>query len=98
MNEAAFRRLVRSILIEAIAGQQTAHSTQPAQMDPQYIADLDAVSDGLQACLKALEQAHQKAPDPVAKVVVAGVHSDLFNAAAQARGFLKKLKAGRPQG
>jgi len=30
--------------------------------------------------------------------VVAGVHSDLFNAAAQARGFLKNLKAGKPQG
>lgn len=93
MKEQALRLFVRSILIEAVTQQAT-----PAPLDPQYIADLDAVSDGLQTCLKALEQAHQKAPDPVAKVVVAGVHSDLFNAAAQARGFIKKLKAGKPQG
>jgi len=67
-------------------------------MDPQYIADLDTVLTSLQASLKSLEAAHQKAPDPIAKTVITGVHSDLFNAAAGARGFIKKLKAGNPAG
>jgi hypothetical protein len=100
MNDNDLRRLVRACLIEAMAGQPGAPQLQqqPAPMDPQYVADLDAVLTSLQACLKGLEAAHQKAPDPVAKTVITGVHSDLFNAAAEARGFIKKLKAGRPAG
>ena len=102
MNDNDLRRLVRNCLIEAMAGHQPGapqlQQQQPPPMDPQYVADLDAVLTGLQSCLKGLEAAHQKAPDPVAKTVITGVHSDLFNAAAEARGFIKKLKAGRPAG
>lgn len=83
------RAAVRRIIVEALSENAVA---------PEYAADLDAVLTSLQASLKALEAAHQKAPDPISKTIITGVHSDLFNAAAEARGFIKKLKSGRPQG
>ena len=83
------RRVVREIILEALCENTVA---------PEYAADLDAVEASLQASLKALEAAHQKAPDPISKTIITGVHSDIFNAIAGARGFSRKLKSGRPQG
>ncbi len=94
--EDQLRRAVRQIIIEALT--QTSVQTPSVQLSPEYTADLDAVLTGLQAMLRSLEAAHQKAPDPISKTIITGVHSDLFNAAAEARGFIKKLKTGRPQG
>ncbi len=92
MND-QLRRVVRQMLVESLLENNAA-----VQLSPEYTADLDAVLTGLQSMLKSLEAAHQRAPDPISKTIITGVHSDLFNAAAEARGFIKKLKTGRPQG
>ena len=83
---------IRQIILEALA------ENAPAQLSPEYTADLDAVLTNLHSTLKSLESAHQKAPDPISKTIITGVHSDLFNAIAGARGFIAKLKTGKPQG
>ena len=58
-----------------------------------YEQDIDDVMGGLQTSLKALEDAHPQAPDDESKAIVAGLHSDLFNAQAQARPYIRTLKA-----
>lgn len=72
------RALVREALEEAVAS-------------PELAADLDSALQGLQPVLKALEAAHQKAPTPESKVIIAGVHSDIFNAGA----YIRKVKSGQ---
>jgi len=63
---------------------------------PELTADLDAVLTGIQQVLKSLEAAHQKAPDPESKTIIAGVHSDVFNTAATARQYIRQVKAKTP--
>lgn len=58
-----------------------------------YEQDIDDMMGGLQTSLKALEDAHPQAPDDESKAIVAGLHSDLFNAQAQARPYVRTLKA-----
>jgi hypothetical protein len=91
MKNDAFAKAVRRLIAEALLENVT-------PVSPEYAKDLDAILQSLQATLKAVEAAHQKAPDPTSKVILTGVHSDLFNAAAEARGFIQKLKSGKPQG
>jgi hypothetical protein len=60
---------------------------------PELTADLDAVLNGIQAVLRSLELAHQKAPDAESKTIIAGVHSDMFNSAATARQYIRQIKS-----
>ncbi len=73
---------LRKLINEAIIAEVSA--------GPELTADIDSALKDLQVVLKTIESAHGKAPDPAAKVVLMGVHSDLFNAAA----FLRKVKTG----
>ena len=58
-----------------------------------YDQDLDGVMGGLQTSLKSLEDAHPQAPDEESKATIAGLHSDLFNAQASARPYVRRLKS-----
>jgi len=62
---------------------------------------LDQILMDLQNTNKKVEQAHQLAPQGPAKAVVAGIHSDLFNKAAEIRKYVEQLKSmargGQPQ-
>lgn len=62
-------------------------------VESSYEENLDNVMNGLKLSLDGLEDAHPQAPDEESKAIVAGLHSDLFNAKAQARPFLMKLKS-----
>lgn len=62
-------------------------------MEASYEEDIDGVMNGLKISLQSLEDAHPQAPDEESKAIVAGLHSDLFNAKAQARPFIQKLKS-----
>lgn len=62
-----------------------------------YDKDLDDVMAGFQTSLKSLEDAHPQAPDEESKATIAGLHSDVFNAQAQARPYIRKLKAKAPR-
>ena len=62
-------------------------------VEASYEEDLDNVMNGFKLSLDGLEDAHPQAPDEESKAIVAGLHSDLYNAKAQARPFLMKLKS-----
>ncbi len=93
------RALVREALVDQMREVPGPNSRDDAEdraldeaVDPALVADLDQALQGLQAVLKSIEAAHQKAADPKSKVVLAGVHSDLFNSGA----YLRKVKSGNP--
>ena len=63
-----------------------------AILEATYDEDIDSVMNGLKMACDALEDAHPQAPDEDSKAIVAGLHSDLFNARASARPFIQRLK------
>jgi len=54
---------------------------------------LDSVLRDLYDTNKKLERAHQLAPSGPSKAIVMGLHSDLFNKAAEFRKYVAQLKA-----
>lgn len=80
-------RRLRQVIAEAVAQELREGAS------PELVADLDLVLNNIQATLKALESAHQKAADPESKTIIAGVHSDVFNTAATARQYIRQLKS-----
>jgi hypothetical protein len=54
---------------------------------------LDAILMGLQDLNKKVEAAHGLAPGGAAKAIVTGIHSDIFNKAAEVRKYVEQLKS-----
>ncbi len=59
---------------------------------PDFSKMLDSIMMDLQTTGKKLEKAHEAAPEGTAKAIVAGLHSDLFNKAAEFRKYVEQLK------
>lgn len=55
--------------------------------------DLDDVLTSVGAAIKSLETAHGKVEDPESRAIVAGMHSDLFNARAALRPHVHRVLA-----
>lgn len=53
---------------------------------------LDSVLQDLYSTNKKVEKAHELAPEGPAKVIVAGIYSDLFNKVAEIRKYAEQLK------
>lgn len=53
---------------------------------------LDSIMQDLTGTGKKIEKAHELAPAGQAKAIVAGLHSDLFNKAAEFRKYIEQLK------
>lgn len=58
----------------------------------EFTTYLDKVLQDLHDTGKKLEKAHELAPGGTAKAIVAGLHSDLFNKAAEFRQYVNQLK------
>jgi hypothetical protein len=59
---------------------------------PDFNGILDAILMDLQNLNKKVEQAHELAPAGPAKAIVVGIHSDIFNKAAEVRKYVEQLK------
>lgn len=60
--------------------------------NPQFQKNLDEILVSMQSVLKKIENAYVSASDPNSKVLLAGIHSDVFNVAATSRDFIRKMK------
>jgi len=72
---------LRGIIREAVEAQQGDFSSV-----------LDGVLQDLYNTNKKIEKAHELAPQGPAKAIIAGLHSDLFNQAAEFRKYVEQLK------
>ena len=61
-----------------------------------FASALGDIMQALQAAEKKVEKAHEMAPAGVAKAIVAGLHSDLFNKIAEFRDHIRKLQSLSP--
>ena len=76
------RRAVKAALLQELGGR-------PATT---YNDFLNRTLYDMQSLLKTVERAHQLAPQGTAKAIIAGIHSDLFNQAAEIRKYVERLK------
>lgn len=60
---------------------------------PDFNGLLDSILMDLQNLNKKVERVHQVAPQGPAKAIVAGIHSDIFNKAAEVRKYVEQLKS-----
>lgn len=82
MSSVSARRAIMQILVEELG---TSESQQFQKL-------LDEVLVDMQGVLKKIEKAYSVASDPTTKVLLAGIHSDVFNVTASSRDFIRKLK------
>ena len=63
-----------------------------------FAGALDKFMEDLFGLNKQVEELHKVAPQGPAKAIVAGIHSDLFNKAAEIRKYVEQLKTMAKKG